>query len=126
VSLAREMAAAIVTEVAADPDLAREFANALAPHLNAAPSVLTVAAAAKRVGVSTKTVRRAIEAGVLDAEMIAGRWQTTPDAVDDWRGRGCPTSTTPRPQKARPRRPRITPRGLDAAAAILCAGRLDQ
>jgi hypothetical protein len=89
-------------------------------------AVLTTAAAGQRAGVSARTVRRAIDVGLLEAGFAAGRWQMTAEAVDDWRSRGCPTTPKRPPTRSAAVRPRAKAHSTGGSVAILEAGRIDR
>jgi len=85
------LARALLDEL--DDDAVRALAERLRPHLQPSDDgPLDAGAAARLAGVSPKTIRRALDAGQLDGQKVAGRWQTTRGAVEDWRARGGRTS----------------------------------
>jgi excisionase family DNA binding protein len=87
--LARALVAAL------DDEALDELARLLAPRLTAAAvngDVLDVPAAAKRTGASERTIRRALAAGALAGEQVAGRWRIEVAALTAWRAAGGPTS----------------------------------
>jgi excisionase family DNA binding protein len=104
-----------------DDETLAVLAARLRPHLVGQPcgpgSLLTVDEAAQAAGVSGRTVRRALLAGLLEGEQAAGRWRVTPAALERWRAAGAPARSTPRPVSGR-RHPR-SPEASSAADAIL-------
>jgi hypothetical protein len=104
---------------ALDDDALDELARRLAPRLaasSAAGDVLDVPAAAKRSGASARTIRRALAAGALEGEHVAGRWRIDMAALRSWQSKGGPTSSSTSAAPARP--PRGRPSTSSAVAAI--------
>jgi hypothetical protein len=109
--LARALIAAL------DDEALDHLARLLAPRLTASTrtpsSMLDVAAAATEAGVSPRTIRRALAAGVLDGTRVAGRWEVTVGALAAWRAAGArrPPHSRPGPHGRRERlegrRPRL-------------------
>jgi excisionase family DNA binding protein len=81
------------TEPAADSAAAQDRAaaaavdNAAAPDIGGLSGVLSAREAATALGVSERTVRRAIQRGEIVATKHAGSFQITPAAIDDYRRR---------------------------------------
>ena len=71
--------------------LARLLAPRLAGTAQPPTASLTVEQAAGVAGVSARTIRRALKAGLLDGHRVAGRWQTTMAALEAWQAAGGPT-----------------------------------
>lgn len=120
-----ELGRAIVASL--DADALDQLAGLLAPRMAgmiAASPTLTVAHAATAAGVSTRTIRRALTAGLLGGRQVAGRWQTTADDLSVWQAAGGPTATRSAMRSARPPSRRSTA-AANGADAILNAGRVD-
>ncbi len=83
--------------------------NAAAPDIGGLAGVLSAREAATALGLSERTVRRAIQRGELVATKHAGSFQITPAALDDYR-RGHTGQRTPDAAAAQDRTP-----GLAAA-----------
>jgi hypothetical protein len=120
-----DLARAIVTSL--DDEALDQLARLLAPRLAGAtstPASLTVEQAAHTAGVSARTIRRALNAGLLDGRQVAGRWQTTTAGVSAWQAAGGPTVASGPLRSARPGSRAPTARAADGADAIL--GRVDR
>ena len=100
-----------------------ELAERLQPFLASSPAAttrLTVEQAAQRTGLSPRTVRRALSAGLLEGERAAGRWRVPLDALELWRAAGAPARPGATRQAPPPRRsPRRSSTATSAADAIL-------
>lgn len=100
-----------------------ELAERLQPFLAPSPAGttrLTVEQAAQRTGLSPRTVRRALAAGLLEGERAAGRWRVPLDALECWRAAGAPArarASRPTPPPTPPTRRSTT--STSAADAIL-------
>ena len=97
---------------------ARGAAAAAAPDIGGVAGVLSAREAAAALGVSERTVRRAIERGDLVATKHAGSFQITPAAIDAYRraqtGQG---GQRPTDSDAAPAAPLSTAAAADAPAA---------
>jgi excisionase family DNA binding protein len=80
---------------------------------------MTVAQAATTAGVSARTVRRALAAGLLAGHQAAGRWRVTTADLERWRAAGAPTTSTPGPATPARRTATPAPRPDRATQAIL-------
>ncbi|MCW3039293.1 MAG: hypothetical protein JWM31_1198 [Solirubrobacterales bacterium] len=85
--------AALLTILANDPAARAALADVLAPELSPR-SLHTTATLARELGVTERTVRRAIETGELPAARRMGRWVMTPENVMEWHGSGRPNART--------------------------------
>ena len=89
---------AFVAAILDDPAALDQLAEALAPRIAAVSTVvdtsagLTTARAATRAGLHERTIRRALAAGTLTGQTIAGRWRIDADDLDQWLKVGAPTS----------------------------------
>jgi len=72
---------------AEDTPAAASTESAAAPDIGGVSGVLSAREAATALGVSERTVRRAIQRGELIATKHAGSFQITPAALDDYRRR---------------------------------------
>jgi excisionase family DNA binding protein len=79
--------AAANTAAAQDNPAAAPAENAAVPDIGAVSGVLSAREAATALGVSERTVRRAIQRGEIVATKHAGSFQITPAALDDYRRR---------------------------------------
>lgn len=120
-----DLARAIVASL--DDDALDQLAGLLAPRLAGTTCgvvALNVEQAATAANVSSRTIRRALTAGLLQGRQVAGRWQTTSDDLGEWQAAGGPTTPGARPRSAGVARTRAQ-RGRSGADAILDAGRVD-
>ncbi len=113
-----------------DPAL-DQLARLLAPRLAgiaATPATLTVEQAAAAANVSTRTIRRALNAGLLAGRQVAGRWKTTADDLSAWQAAGGSTAAGAplRGHAAARRSCRSQVPSVNGADAILGAGRVDR
>ncbi len=112
-----------------------ELARLLAPrleryqpgsHREGAPSpepgLLSPAEAAARVGLSRRTVYRALEARALQASKAAGRWRIEPEALRAWLQAGGSTGRPLLPGRSS-RRPRPGVSRSTGSAVAAIAGR---
>lgn len=112
---------AIVDAFLADLDdqaldrLAELLAPRLASRAAAPTGPLTTRQAAQRAGVHERTIRRALAAGTLAGQTIAGRWRIDVGDVDTWLAVGAPTCS-PTAEGCGRRRRQTGP--TDGAAAI--------
>jgi len=95
--VSNHLAAALLE--ALDDDVLDELARRLAPRLErlAEPTTdgLTVEQAAASVGVSARSIRRALTAGALVGRRVTGRWQIGRGDLAAWQAEGGSTSSTP-------------------------------
>lgn len=96
--------------------LAPRLATVTACHGSGDSEALTTAQAARRAGVSTRTVRRALSADTLEGHTVAGRWRIEVQSLDQWLRLGAPTSATP--THANGRRGHGATAGADAIAGL--------
>lgn len=75
-------------------ELARRLGSRL-PNDVGHSSPLDVNRAAARCGVSSRTIRRAVETGALEGSKIAGRWRIEAGNLARWAAAGGPTSCAP-------------------------------
>lgn len=119
-----DLARALLAEI--DEDTVAALAERLRPHLAAHvfPAGLTVDEAGPAAGVSARTVRRALAAGLLEGELVAGRWRIAPEDLERWRAAGAPTVRAPIGAAA-PGRAGAARRGAGGAGADAILGRVD-
>jgi excisionase family DNA binding protein len=79
--------AAAETAAAQDSPAAAPVESAAAPDIGGLSGVLSAREAAVALGVSERTVRRAIQRGEIIATKHAGSFQITPAAIEDFRRR---------------------------------------
>lgn len=88
----------------------------LAGTMRATSGPLTPATAAPIAGLHPRTIRRALDAGILRGEKHAGRWQMEPEDIAAWRALGSPTSSAQAVASLRRHGGRSATKGADAIA----------
>jgi hypothetical protein len=88
---------ALADALAANAHAVERIANAVMPLLagptRATSGPLTPTTAAPIAGLHPRTIRRALQAGLLRGEKHAGRWQIEPEDFAAWRAIGSPTAS---------------------------------
>ena len=102
------LAADVLDALAADPKALARLADAL----GTTPTVYTTKTLAAEIGVSERSIRRAIEAGELSATRRCGRWVILAENVRTWASTGGQPLITAR------QRPRLSGSPSRGAAAM--------